>query len=366
MSSASSQIVLLHGNDSFKVETEARDFVEKHWTELQAQGAVEQIRGNDGTIDEVLDLLKRAQLSLQSMNMFAAENATWIREVEFLGGDLFKNPDVKEAVEQLGETLSAGLGPEQRVLISVSGKLDSRSRFLKALKGVADIREFNRATKEKDLKRETVAELQKACASLGLRAQPAALQELISRVGPDMRALLKEVDKLDLYVGDRRELTVGDVQLMVAATQELQAYLIGDALGNRDVAGLMEMLGRMEQQGVSAVAVMATLQNSLREMAYLRGLMDSKAARLEMGSGGFGKFVYADPAAEAQFTEVAGGRKRAPFRQFLLAKYARNFRGGVLDRMLRLSSEAYAQLFRSPLDPYEQLRVLLLRMLVLS
>jgi hypothetical protein len=44
-----------------------------------------------------------------------------------------------------------------------------------------------------------------------------------------------------------------------------------------------------------------------------------------------------------------------------LARQSLSFSVAQLDAMLRLSAEAYSQMFRSSLPPFEQLRLLILR-----
>jgi DNA polymerase-3 subunit delta len=173
--------------------------------------------------------------------------------------------------------------------------------------------------------------------------------------------MAQEVEKMDLYLGERRQMERVDVERMVGAHQESQVFELSDCIGSRDLPRAMELLARLETQGASPIGVMATLHNALREMGYLRALLGEGAARLEE-NGRFGKLVFLDEAAKEGFQTLVGDKTRSPFRLYTLARQSRAFTTGQMDRMIRMSSETYARMFRSTLAQYELLRMLVLSM----
>lgn len=69
-----------------------------------------------------------------------------------------------------------------------------------------------------------------------------ALAELVSNVGPNVRQLNSEVEKLALYVGNRNEIEVGDVSAVCTRNKSAKAFALGDALGDRDLPRLLRTL----------------------------------------------------------------------------------------------------------------------------
>jgi DNA polymerase-3 subunit delta len=69
-----------------------------------------------------------------------------------------------------------------------------------------------------------------------------ALAELINRVGPNARQLDSEVEKVALYVGDRKEIEFEDVAAVCTRNKMARAFALGDALGDRDLARLLRCL----------------------------------------------------------------------------------------------------------------------------
>ncbi|MDF3130154.1 hypothetical protein P0Y35_13185 [Kiritimatiellaeota bacterium B1221] len=357
---SSARIVLFHGNDEFEMEKASRAFLNTRCPDAEANGSLTTVRGDVDTVDLAVDAVKQTLMAVQSLNMFSAENVTWLRGVRFLSGTVFKSESVKDAVEKLQETLGKDLGPEQLILITVEGKLNKSSRFMKAISKVAEIKEFTRITKDWEIKADAIQKLGEEFKRRKMTAEGSVLTEIAARVGNDPRLMHNELEKLELFVGAGRKVTVKDVGLMVPMQQEAQVYLLGDCVGTRDLGRAMQLLQQMETSGLSSMGVMATLHNSLREMAYLGACVHAGEARIE-DRGQFGKFIFLNQDAEAGFLLLVGGKGRSPFRLFQLGKQGRNFSPRELDKMLRFSAETYDAFFRSGIQQFEQLRLLILR-----
>lgn len=354
------RIVVFHGNNEFEIEKASREFLKTRCPDAESNGSLTTIRGDVDTIDQAVDVVKQTLMAIQSLNMFSAENVTWLKEAQIFSGTLFTHSEVKEAIEKFQETLGKGLGPEQLLLITVAGKLDKRSRFLKTLQKVADVHEFIRVTKEWEIKEDAIQKLGAEFKDRKMKADPKVLPEIAARVGNDPRLLQNELEKLELFVGTERSVTLQDVEWMVPMQQEAQVYLLGDCVGSRDLGRAMALLQQMETSGLNAVGVMATLHNSLREMAYLGACVHRGEARVE-DRGQFGKYIFLDPEAQAGFQLLVGSKTRSPYRLYQLGKQARNFSPRELDQMLRFSAETYDAFFRSGISHFEQLRLLVLR-----
>jgi DNA polymerase-3 subunit delta len=365
MSPASSNVVILHGNDEFLVDQTARKILGERCPQAEADGALSTIRGDVGTVDEAREAIKATLSAIQSLSMFSAQNVTWLREVTFLSGPVFKSDEVKSSVEHLQNAIAGGLGEEQFLLITVCGKVAKTTRFYKAVAKVAEIREFSKAEKPWEVEKEALGLLKEALSERGITAVPDALSLMSARIGGERRLLMQEVEKMDLYLGERRRMERADVACMVAAHQESHVFELSDCIGNRDLPRAMDLLARLESQGASPIAVMATLHNALREMGYLRALLAESAVRLD-GNGRFGKLVFQEPAAQEGFQILIGDKKRSPFRLFALARQSQGFSLAQMDRMIRLSAETYARMFRSSFSQYELIRIMVLSMLFQS
>src|SRR5262249_30101386 len=69
-----------------------------------------------------------------------------------------------------------------------------------------------------------------------------ALAELIARIGPNARQLDQEIEKLSLYVGERKEIEAADVAAVCSLNKTARAFALADALGDRDLPRLLQRL----------------------------------------------------------------------------------------------------------------------------
>lgn len=357
------RILLIHGNDEFLVDQEARSAIDAWCPGARENNVLTTVRGDVETIEEVGKAVRETLLSSQSFSMFGDQNVTWLRGVKFLTGKAFQSVEVKESVERLCGGLTGGLGPEQIVIISVSGKVDARSRFLKAVSQVGEVREFKKSDKPWEVDKETEALFRKRLEDRGIRAAQRVLTACVERLGPETRMMVSEVEKLDVYLGDRRELREEDVELMISPLRETAPWLFGEAVGAGDLGRALQLLRQMQERKVSAIALVALLHNQFREMALYRALLARKEIALER-AGSFGSKLRMDSAGVAeQIAAVNGGRKSTPFRQAKLAEQSLRYSPSRLDRMSRMTAEAYRQQFLSALPDFLQLELLVLRLL---
>lgn len=360
---APSPIYLVHGNEEFPVDQFARGMVKSLCPGAESDGVLTTLRGDVDTVEAAVEVLKRTMTEIQSFSMFGDKNVTWLREVKFLTGRLYTSPEVKEAVERLLTVLENGLGPEQILVVSVAGKLAAASKVLKRMRALGGVAEFSKADKPWEAAKEDVAALRAQLSGKGIQAPTAVMEAFADRVGGDARMLVQEVEKVDLYLGDRRTLTLEDLDLMVSPMREIAGYTFGDAVARRQLSRAMQLLQQMEIQKASPIALIAQLHNQFREMALYRSLMAKGLARLERRGSYGGTLAVEDPSVNGMIAEVNGNRKPSPYRMVQLAECAMAFSLGQLDQMARMTAEAYQRQFQSSLSGFLQLELLLLRLL---
>lgn len=357
------QIVLVHGNEEFLVDQHAREVLKTLCPTAAADGVLTTLPGDVDTVEAAVSVVKRVLTEIQSFSMFADKNVTWLRDVTFLTGKLYVSAEVKDAVERFLAVLEKGLGPEQILVISVAGKLPSNARVFKRLQALGGVAEFSKSDKPWEAAKEDVAALQARLGAKGIRAAPAVMEAFADRLGGDARMLVQEVEKVDIYLGDRRTLLLEDLDLMVSPMREIAGYTFGDAVARRQLSRAMYLLRQMETQKVSPIALIAQLHNQFREMALYRSLMAKGLASLERKGSYGAKFAVRDATVQATIAEVNGNRKPSPYRMAQLAECAMAFSVGQLDQMARMTAEAYQRQFQSSLSGYLQLEILLLRLL---
>ncbi len=81
-----------------------------------------------------------------------------------------------------------------------------------------------------------------AAAKQGVQFEAEAARELVDALGADMMLVANELEKLVLYVGDKRRITLGDVETLVLAAKQRSLYELTDAISAKDVGRALATL----------------------------------------------------------------------------------------------------------------------------
>src|SRR5262249_31250334 len=116
----------------------------------------------------------------------------------------------------------------------------------------------------------------------GLRLEAEGLEDLIDRLGRDLRRLLGEVDKLEAYAEGRKNLTAGDVAAVQGRGMAKPLYLLIDSVAERDPVMAIALLETLLDDGEEPLRILGAVHRSLRQMRAVRSLQESRAPREEM------------------------------------------------------------------------------------
>src|SRR5881397_2896361 len=72
------------------------------------------------------------------------------------------------------------------------------------------------------------------CTTRDVKIEPDGARELVDALGGDMMMISNELEKLILYAGDKKRITLGDVETMVLAAKQRSLYELTDAISAKD------------------------------------------------------------------------------------------------------------------------------------
>jgi len=114
-----------------------------------------------------------------------------------------------------------------------------------------------------------------------------AVEEVLERVGQDLRRMMGELDKLEAYAHGRSgALSAEEVAAVLGRGLAQPLFKLSDAFGARDAAGTLELLEALLDEGEEAVKLLGVLHRALRQLraaVVLRGMRlgrDEAASRL--------------------------------------------------------------------------------------
>ena len=110
------------------------------------------------------------------------------------------------------------------------------------------------------------------CATRDVKIDADGARELVDALGGDMMMVSNELEKLILYVGEKKKITLGDVETMVLAAKQRSLYELTDAISSKDRVRALEVLDALLSTGdgdEAAIGHLYMLAKTFRQMLVI-------------------------------------------------------------------------------------------------
>jgi DNA polymerase III subunit delta len=114
--------------------------------------------------------------------------------------------------------------------------------------------------------------IQEYCTTRNVKIDADAARELVDSLGGDMMMISNELEKLILYVGEKKRITLGDVETMVLAAKQRSLYELTDAISARERPRALEILQAILSTGEgdeAAIGHLYMLARTFRQMLVI-------------------------------------------------------------------------------------------------
>ncbi len=350
-----SPLFLVCGDDDFAVKSRAKQLFQQWSAELGGMDH-ETIEATVNTSGDALTALGKLREALQTLPFFGGGKVVWLRDCNFLGEDrTASSAAVTEALAELAEELKKFQWQSVRLLIS-AGKVDKRKVFYKTLDKIGTVETFSAwSADDKDWAEQAEMAARGAFRKREKQIPEDALAELISRVGPNARQLDTEVEKLCLFVGERKQITFPDVAAICSQNKTARAFALGDALGDRD---LPRVLKRLDEElwetkfdkDKSEIGLLYGLIGKVRAMLFLKEMMREGWVKEARDYNSFKAQLERVPAdklpADRKFNPLALN----PYVLYKALPQAKKYSSGELVRAMEVLLRCNQRLVSSGLD----------------
>lgn len=344
-------VFVVAGTDEGRVKERALELYRELTGGVDDGFTHETIDGVADNSDKAYDLCGSTIQALQTLPMFGGDKVVWLRNASFLGDDVTgRSERTLSGVEALRAVLEAGLAPGVKFLLTAS-VLDKRRSFWKFLEKAAEVEIHDRIDTSRDGWQDQVAVLVRRRADeLGLKFQPDALELFVMLAGEATQQIGNELEKLDLYLGERREVAEADVWTMVPLSRAGIVFEIGKALQNGDAARAIGLIDQQLEQGDSAIAIIrASIIPTVRNLFMAKVVAET----LKAPTGNYNGFAAAlDKLPEVERAwlpqKKTGGVNVYPI--FLALRGASGFRMGGLRAAMEATLKADQALVTTGLD----------------
>ncbi|XOF34243.1 MAG: DNA polymerase III subunit delta [Candidatus Electrothrix sp. YB6] len=191
------------------------------------------------------------------------------------------------AGELLLATLEAGI-PENNILMLLAEEADKRKKLYKAFKekyAVIDLTvDTGSGAQAKKVQQSVLREQVRAVLqSMGKNMAAGVMEQLLERVGFHPVAAVMETEKLALSAGENRQITLQDLNTLVGRTRQEAIFELTQAISDKKTDQALLVASRLQENGVHALAVLASLRNFTRTLLLFRALLEQEQYGIQPG-----------------------------------------------------------------------------------
>jgi DNA polymerase III subunit delta len=270
------KIYAIVGSDDVEIKQTAADLAEKLKPAAAGDFGLETIDGAADNADQAATRIRSTIEALRTLPFFGGEKVVWLKNANFLGDDQkARSAAVQTALEELTETINAGLGSEITFLLSAID-VDKRRSFYKSLARRAELQIFDKLDSSRGGWEEEATEMVQARAKKRkLQFADDALELFVLLTGGDTREIENELEKIDIFLGNERQVNAGLVRELVPLTREGVIFDLSNALAERDLERALELVRQLLDQGESAIGILlVAILPTVRNLLLAKDLME--------------------------------------------------------------------------------------------
>lgn len=359
-------LCFVFGEDDFAVKQRARQIYHA-WCQETGGFDNETIDATASNSGEALRAIARLREALQTIPFFGGGKAVWFQNCNFLGDERAASTiAVTEALAELARELKEFKWGGVRLLIT-SGKVDKRKTFYKTLEKLGQVETFaGWSLEDKDWADQAEMSARKQLRSLGKEIGGDALAALVANVGPNNRLLTSEVEKLALFLGDRTQVTVEDIESIVSRQKQAKAFALADALGARHLPRLLKTLDQevwsmQTDSSRSEVGLLYGFISKVRTMLFLREMIREGWIRPNADFNQFKTALESIPPDALPKDRKYNPLAMHPYMLFNALTQARNYTTDELVSALDLLLQCNLRMTSTAADPVHALQETLIR-----
>lgn len=219
MAAPPSHVYLLLGEEDLLVDQALADLLDRLIPPAERDLNLDVVRADEIALPDLITLV-------DTLPFFGQRRAVVVKDAEG-----WKPPDQ----EHLAAYLERGTPPSALILVATA--LDRRRRLYTTIRKVGAIQEFPRLSP-----RQLPAWIIERVRRESRRIDPDAVEALIALVGPGLRQLQFELEKLFAYVESLQRITRKDVEAVVSRASESTIFMLVDAIGERRAGDALRAL----------------------------------------------------------------------------------------------------------------------------
>lgn len=350
-------VVLIHGEDDFTVKQRARAAYD---AACAGTGGLDNeiIDASANNSSEALKALGRLRGALQTLPFFGTGKVVWFRDCNFLSDERTAAAQaVTESLASLAQEFKEFRWDNVRLIISAA-RVDKRRILYKTLEKIGTVEAHAGLSAEsKDWVEQAERLAREAFEVRRQRITEEALGVLVAAVGPNLRQLYSEIEKVSVSVGTRSEIEAHDVTAVAVRNKQAHAFALAEALGDRHLPRVLRALDeeaweiRMKvDRDKSYIGLLYGLIARVRTLLLLKECFRARWLRPETDYARFKAGLERIPAGALPEDRRYNLALQHPYVLFKAVRQAANYETEELVRAMELLLACNVRLVSSGLD----------------
>jgi DNA polymerase-3 subunit delta len=320
---AAANIHAVVGSDEAEVKRVAAELAQKLTPPGAGDFGLDVIDGAADNAEQAATRIRSTIEALQTLPFMGGGKLVWLKNANFLGDSpIGRAASVQDALEELSGAIAEDFGTNVTFLISAP-EVDKRRSFYKSLAKRAELQVFDRLDATRSGWEEEATEVGRLRAKKRkLQFEDDALELFVLLTGGDTRQIDNELDKIDIFLGDARDVHVDLVRELVPLSRAGVIFELGNALAERDLERGLRLVRRLLDQGESAIGILlVAILPTIRNLLLAKDLMERQ--RLPRPHAPF-QFISTINRLPAEATEHLPRKKDGSINAYALGLAAQN------------------------------------------
>lgn len=165
----------------------------------------------------------------------------------------------------------------ETILVFVAEKIDARRKFFLDFKKHGELVEF-----KKLYDNQMPSAIRDLAQAVGLSLTEEALAVFCRRVSSNLQDVHTELEKLAVYVGERKLADVADINAVVTGSRQETVFALNDALGECNAKRSIQLVERILDEGIPGLVVLSMMVRHFRNLWKIREMVEQNRTRTEM------------------------------------------------------------------------------------
>ncbi|MEY2536691.1 MAG: polymerase subunit delta [Verrucomicrobiota bacterium] len=274
--SDAAKIYAVVGSDESEVKRTAATLAEELTPPGLGEFGVEVIDGCADNAEQAASRIRSTIEALQTLPFMGGTKLVWLKNANCLADSVIgRAASVQSALEELCDVISSNLGQDVTFLISAA-EVDKRRSFYKSLAKCAELQIFDRLDATRSGWEEEATEIvRERVSKRKMQFEDDALELFVLLTGGDTRQIENELEKIDIFLGASRPVTVEHVRELVPLSRAGVIFELGNALAQRDLERALTLVRRLLDQGETAIGILlVAILPTIRNLLLAKDLME--------------------------------------------------------------------------------------------